>query len=50
MCVCVCVCANMVLIAALCGCFAFGAALVAIQSGLRLEDIWDSAMRFDLSP
>ena len=47
MCVCVCV---QTWFAALCGCFAFGAALVAIQSGLGLEDIWDSAIRFDLSP
>ena len=32
------------------GAFLFGAAAVAIQSGLRVEDIWDSAIRFDLSP
>ena len=28
----------------------FGAALLALLSGLRLEYIWDSAVPFDLSP
>ena len=30
-------------------CF-FGAAVVALQSDLRVEDIWDGAIRFDPSP
>ena len=28
----------------------FGAALLALRSGLRFAYIWDSAVRFDLSP
>ena len=32
------------------GAFLFGAAVVALQSELRVEYIWDRAIRFDLSP
>ena len=32
------------------GALLFGDAVVAFQSGLRVEYVWDSAVLFDLSP